>query len=87
MRRNPYAAAFETTPESTADDLGRRLAVGVRQPAVEREERRLDGERGREAEEDPVVRRSCPSSIRSNVPCCSPKTMIDASISSEPAIV
>ena len=37
-------------------DLGRRLAVGVRQPAVQREERRLDRERDREAEEDPGVR-------------------------------
>ena len=36
--------------------LGRRLAVGVGQPAVERPERRLDGERDREAEEEPVVR-------------------------------
>ena len=38
-------------------DLRRRLAVGVRQPAVEREQRRLDDERGREAEEEPVARR------------------------------
>ena len=37
-------------------DLRRRLAVGVRQPAVEREERRLDDERRREPEEDPVAR-------------------------------
>ena len=37
-------------------DLGRRLAVGVRQPAVERPERRLDREGDREAEEEPVVR-------------------------------
>ena len=39
-----------------ARDLGRRLAVGVRQPAVEREERRFDGEGDREAEEQPVIR-------------------------------
>ena len=36
--------------------LRRRLAVGVGQPAVEGEERRLDGERDREAEEDPGAR-------------------------------
>ena len=39
-------------------DLRRRLAIGVRQPAVEREERRLDDEGGREAQEDPVARRA-----------------------------
>ena len=36
-------------------DLGRRLGVGRAQPAVEREQRRLDGEGDEEAEEDPVV--------------------------------
>src|SRR5439155_2846644 len=36
-------------------DLGRRLAVGGGQPAVQREERRLDGEGDREAEEEPVA--------------------------------
>ena len=41
-------------------DLRRRLAVGVEQPAVEGEERRLDRERDREAEEDPVVRARAP---------------------------
>ena len=43
--------------------LGRRLAVGVGQPAVERPERRLDGEGGREAEEDPRAR-SAPAQLR-----------------------
>jgi hypothetical protein len=37
-------------------DLGRRLCVGEAKPAVERQQRRLDGEGGEEAEEDPVVR-------------------------------
>ena len=35
--------------------LGRGLTVGLGQPGVEREERRLDRERGHEAEEDPVA--------------------------------
>jgi hypothetical protein len=35
--------------------LRRRLRVRVAQPPVQREERRLDGERGGEAEEDPVA--------------------------------
>ena len=52
-RRRP---TFEITPESSRRDLGRRLAVGVGQPAVERPERRLDREGDREAEEEPVVR-------------------------------
>jgi hypothetical protein len=36
--------------------LGRRLTVGIGQPAVKRPQRRLDREREREAEEEPVVR-------------------------------
>ena len=43
-------------PREHRRHLGRRLAVGVRQPAVEREQRRLDDERRREAEEDPARR-------------------------------
>ena len=43
-------------PAEHRGDLRRRLAIGVRQPAVEGEERRLDGERDRKAEEDPVRR-------------------------------
>jgi hypothetical protein len=37
-------------------DLGRRLPIGVRQPAVEREDRRLDREGDGEAQEDPSAR-------------------------------
>ena len=37
-------------------DLRRRFAVGIRQPAVQREQRRFDGEGRDEAEEDPVAR-------------------------------
>ena len=53
---------------------------------MEGEDRRLDRKRDEEAEENPVFDET-PESTSENVPCESPKTMIDASISSDPAIV
>jgi hypothetical protein len=47
---------------------------------VEREERRLDGERDREAEEDPDV-------VARPGPCVTPTATTEASISREPTIV
>ena len=56
------------------------------QPAVEGQERRLDREGGQEPEEDQVVR-ARPDLGEEEVPCEMPNAMIEASISSEPAIV
>ena len=86
IARNPYAAAFETTPERTAatsgDDSryasgsqpwnGKSGALTANAAAKPRKIQMLD---------------DVPLESRSNVPCCSPKTMIEASISSDPAIV
>ena len=82
---NPNTAAFETTPESTAATSGVDC-VRSPQPAVEREERRLDREGGEEAEEDPVVRARAAALERERA-LLTPKATIEASISSEPAIV
>ena len=67
-------------------DLGWSLGVGGPQPAVERQQRRLDREGDEEAEEDPVV------AARARVDQAEralgeSEATIDASISSEPAIV
>src|SRR5207302_5865085 len=84
-RRNPNAAAFETTPLSTADTSGdaSRYASGS-QP--------WNGNSGAftaNAATKPRKIQSLelvPLSTRSNVPCESPRTMIATSISNEPAI-
>ena len=56
---DPQQAVDRRLGDDAGEDrrhLRRRLAVGLDEPAVEREDRRLDGECDQEAEEDPVVR-------------------------------
>ena len=56
---DPEQAVDGRLGDDAAEDRGhlrRRLAVGVDEPAVEGEDRRLDREGDQEAEEDPVVR-------------------------------
>ena len=52
----PATAAFETTPESSAATSGGACVYAPRSQPWKRQQRRLDGEGGDEAEEDPVVR-------------------------------
>ena len=86
MRRKPYAAAFETTPLSTAATSGddSRYASGS-QP--------WNGNSGALTANAIAKPRKIqllelvPPSTRSNVPCVRPSTMIETSMSSEPAIV
>ena len=55
MTQEPVDRGLRDDRREHRRDLDRRLAVRERQPAVEREERRLHRERDRESEEDPGV--------------------------------
>ena len=67
--------------------LGRRLAICVWQPAVEREERRLDHEGDRRSRGTAIRSGSCRSPSGRTCPAGARSTMIEVSISSEPTIV
>ena len=55
MRRIPYAAVFEMTPDRTAATSGGASRYASGEPAVEGPDGRLDDERRHEPEEDPRV--------------------------------
>ena len=55
--QEPVDGSLRDDAGENCGHLGRRLAVGLDEPAVEGEDRRLHRERGEEAQEDPLVRR------------------------------
>src|ERR1041384_3929482 len=86
IRRKPYAATFETTPESTAATSG----DDSRQASGTQADSRNSGALTAKAATNPRKIQSLelvPDPTRSKVPWERPSTMIEASISSEPAIV
>ena len=87
MYRKPYAAAFETTPDKTpATSAGAWLYASRSQP-WNGNKGALTAKAATKPRNSQVDVPSVLSCVRSNVPFETPKTMIDASINSEPAIV
>ena len=86
IQMKPKTAAFETTPESSAATSGGASVYAVRSQPWNGSSGALTANatrKPRKTQSLPLV----PESSRLNVPCEIPKATIEASISSEPAIV